>query len=67
MDAKIIIGLFADILYMRGLLCFDEMESLLDIKNESDVFAFSERLLRGDFNAYKRGEIYSESIARTAE
>ena len=64
MDAKIVIQLFADILYDKGLLCFEEMDTLLSITNTQDAHEFSERLLRGEFNVYKRGEIYSESISK---
>lgn len=67
MDAKLLIGLFADIMYDKGMLCYEEMEALMDIKSAEDVFVFSERLLRGDFNVYKRGEIYLESLAKSAE
>lgn len=58
MDAKIVIALFADILYMKGIICFEELDAIFDIRNEQDVQAFTERLLRGEFNVYKRGEHY---------
>lgn len=59
MDGKLAIGLFADILYIKGILCYEELEAIQDIKNAEDVGAFIERLLRGDFNVYKRGEVYT--------
>lgn len=67
MDPRIIIGLFADILYSKNLLCFEEMDALLEIKSAEDVYAFSDKLLRGDFNVYKRGEIYLDSLAQSAD
>lgn len=67
MDPKVLISLFADIMYEKGMLCYEEMEALLDIKSVEDTYAFSEKLLRGDFNVYKRGEIYLESLAKSAE
>lgn len=62
-NVKAAINLFADILYAKGLLCFEEMDALLDISNQQDVYNFSERMIRGDFNVYKRGEVYTESIS----
>jgi hypothetical protein len=66
-DIKVAIGLFADILYDKGLLCFEEMDALLNISSAEDAYAFSDKLLRGEFNVYKRGEIYLESLAKSAE
>ena len=63
-NVKAAINLFADILYAKGLLCFEEMDALLDISNQQDVYNFSERMIRGDFNVYKRGEVYTESISQ---
>lgn len=59
MDVKTLIALFADILYIKGIICFEELDGLFDIRNEKDVEAFTEKLLRGEFNVYKRGEHYS--------
>ena len=59
MDGRVAIQLFADILYIKGILCYDEFECLLDIQTSSDAEQFTEKLLRGDFNVYKRGEHYT--------
>lgn len=67
MDTRVIIGLFADIMYNKGLLCFEEMDALLEITSAEEAYIFSDKLLRGDFNVYKRGEIYLESLASSAE
>lgn len=61
---KIVIQLFADILYIKGIICFDEMQEIMNMKTPSDVESFTEKLIRGDHNAYKRGEVYSESKSR---
>lgn len=58
-DAKVVIALFGDILYEKGVLCFEELEALFNIKDISDVELFTERLMRGEFNVYKRGEHYT--------
>lgn len=58
---KIVIQLFADILYIKGIICFEEMQEMLEMRTPSDVEKFTDKLIRGDFNAYRRGEIYSES------
>ena len=44
---------------MKKIICFDELEALLDAKTEQDIHAFTERLLRGDFNVYRKGEHYA--------
>lgn len=59
MDGRVAIQLVADLLYIKGIICYDEFESLLDIRNSADAEGFTEKLLCGDFNVYKRGEHYS--------
>jgi hypothetical protein len=57
---KLTIGLLADILYTKEIICFEELQGLMDIKHPTDVDAFVERMMRGEFNVYKRGEHYSQ-------
>lgn len=56
---KILIALLGDILYEKGIICFEELDALFNIKTVEDVQTFTDRLLRGDFNVLKRGEHYS--------
>lgn len=60
MDAKLVLGFIADLLYFKGLLCYEEIDAILDMKDASDVERFIERLSRGEFNVYKRGEVYTD-------
>lgn len=62
MDSKLIIGLFADILYSKGVINLDELHGLYDITCVADLNPFTEKMLRGEFNAYRKGEHYT-SIA----
>lgn len=64
MDSKIVIALFADILYAKSIINLDELNGLYDIANVQDVAAYSEKMLRGEFNAYLKGEHYTASKAR---
>ena len=57
-DGKLVLGFLADVLYIKGIICLDEFETILEAKNAQDVGDIVERMLRGDFNAYKRGEGY---------
>lgn len=59
MDVKIVIALFADVLYAKGVINLDELNGLYDIRNVQDVTAFTEKLLRGEFDGYLRGERYT--------
>ena len=59
MDGRVSIQLMADILYIKGIICLDELEALLDIRTSKDAEQFTEKLLRGDFNVYRKGEHYS--------
>lgn len=56
---KLVIGLLADILYDKEIICFEEFEGLMDITRPTDVTAFVERMMRGEFNVYRKGEHYN--------
>lgn len=60
MDSKLVIGLFADILYAKGVINYDELMGLYDIQTVADLNPFTEKMLRGDFNAYRTGEHYGK-------
>lgn len=62
MTPKSVIGFLADVLYVKGLICYDEFEAIMDAKNDEDLGVIVERLLRGDFSVYKRGESYGTLI-----
>lgn len=57
---KLVLKFFADVLYLKGILCFEELEAIGDAKNAEDLERIFERMYRGDFNVYKRGEPYTD-------
>jgi len=59
MDGKIVIALIVDILYAKGIINLDELNGAYDIATIEDVSKYSERILRGEFNAYLKGEHYT--------
>lgn len=58
---KTAIGFFADVLYIKGFLSFDEFEAVMNAKTTSDLGDIVEKLLRGEFSAYRKGEGYVRS------
>lgn len=61
---KLTLGLLADILYIKGIICYEEFEAINDIKSPTDVNDFVEKMLRGEFNVYRKGEPYTEYLTR---
>ena len=55
---KTVLAFFADVLYFKGIICFEEFEAIMESKNEVDLGIVSERIGSDDFNVYKRGEAY---------
>jgi hypothetical protein len=53
---KLTIGFLADVLFIQGVICFEEFEAIQNAKSPSDLEDIIEGMLRGDFNVYKRGE-----------
>lgn len=57
---KLLLKFMADVMYMKGLLCFEELEAIYDAKSPADLEAIFEKMIRGEFNVYKRGEPYTD-------
>lgn len=57
---KCTLKFIADILYLKGILCFEELDAIYEIKHPSDLDIVFERMIGGDFNVYKRGEPYTD-------
>lgn len=54
---KIILKFFSDVLYIKGILCYEEYEDIMnccDMKDLDDIF---EKMLNEEYNGYKRGEL----------
>lgn len=59
---KISIGFMADVLYIKGIICFEEFEAIQDAKSPIDMNTIVERMLlegkEGGFNGKRKGESY---------
>lgn len=62
MTGKSVLGFIADVLYIKGVINYDEYESIVECKDDVELGVIVERLLRSDFNAYKKGESYGTLI-----
>lgn len=56
---KVVLGFVADVLYLKGLICFEELEGIMDAKDPADLGDVFEKMIRGEYNVYKRGEPYT--------
>lgn len=61
-DGKLVLAFMADVLYIKGVICLDELDTIYDAQNAEDIQLIVDRMLRGDFNAYKRGEGYGGEL-----
>lgn len=61
---KITIKFIADLLYIKGKLCMEELEDIYDAKTPFDLDDIVEKMLRGEYNVYKKrvGESYGDTI-----
>ena len=58
MNDKLAIGFMADILYIKGIICFEELEDILDANHASDLDTITHKMLTSQYNLVKRGEAY---------
>lgn len=55
---KISLKFLADVLYIKGFICFEEFDAIMESKNASDLDDIVEKMIRGEFNVYRQGEGY---------
>lgn len=55
---KGVLGFIADVLYIKGIICYEEFEDMMEAKDVEDLGSITEKLLRSDYNVFKRGEGY---------
>ena len=53
---KVTLGFFADILHVQGVIPYEMYLAILDAKDIHDLEDIIEKLLRSEFNVFKRGE-----------
>lgn len=53
---KVILKFFADVMYIKGLLCYEELTDVMEVKTISDLDMIVEKMLGGEYNAHRRGE-----------
>ena len=55
---KLTIGFLADVLYIKGVISYDEFEDMMYAVNASDLEGIVEKMLRGEYGADRQGEGY---------
>jgi hypothetical protein len=53
---KLTLGFLADVLYLKGVILYEEFEAIQSVKTANDLETIVERMLTDDFNQFKRGE-----------
>lgn len=53
---KIVLKFFADVMYLKGVLCFEELEDIMEACIPEDLDDIFENMVRGNYNAYVRGD-----------
>lgn len=56
---KVTLGFLADVLYLKGVLCIDELNAVNSVVTAQDLEVVIERMFRNEFGVYKRGEMRS--------
>lgn len=57
-DGQNSFSIFTDVLYFKGIICFEEFDAIMNCKDAVDLGVVAERIGNDDFNPYKRGEAY---------
>lgn len=54
---KIILKFLVDVLYLNNIICYDEYDDIMECKVPSDLDDVFEKMMRGKYNTYRRGEV----------
>ena len=57
---KVLLKFFADVMYLKNVICFEEFDEIMECCNADDLDCVFEGMMRGKYNAYKRGDIKYE-------
>lgn len=52
---KVVLKFIADVLYLKGVIFFEELEAIMECRDCNDLDEVFERMMKEDFNAYRRG------------
>jgi hypothetical protein len=55
---KTSIGLLADVLYIKGIICYEEFEDIMNAITPQDLDKVVEGMLTDKYNVYRKGEAY---------
>jgi hypothetical protein len=55
---KVVLKFLADLLYIKGIICFEEFEDIMESHTFYDLDTIIEKMIREEYNVYKRGEGY---------
>jgi hypothetical protein len=55
---KVVIKFIADLLYCKDLIFFEEFEAIMEAKKPEDLDVIIDKILRGEYRGYKKGESY---------
>lgn len=59
---KITLKFIADVLYLKGHICYEELEDIYDAKTPEDLDVIFDKMMRGEYNVYRKGESYGDRI-----
>ena len=58
MDTKVVLKFMADLMYVHGMICYEEYDDILESKDYSDLDNIIEKLIKEEYNVYRKGEGY---------
>jgi hypothetical protein len=58
MTDKLAIGFLADILYIKGIICYEEYEDVMNAEKAGDLDVIVNKMLTDQYNVLRRGEAY---------
>ena len=59
---RVSLKFIADLLYIKGDICFQEFDDIMNASEPQDLDNIIDKLIRGDYNVYKRGNGATEDV-----
>lgn len=59
---KFVLKFLADVLYIKQVICFEELEAIMEVTSFEDLDVIVDKMLRSEYNLYRRGESYEAYV-----
>ena len=51
---KVLLKFFSDVLFLKGVICYDELDDIMNVCVPSDLDKIFEKMMKEEYDVYRR-------------